>query len=102
MFPQFEIGEIAILQNLKGLAEYNGTDVEVIGKLEDRLVYSFVSKTDKTLKCYHVSVPGFREIAVLPYQLKKKRPPTLEYQKETVIPWNQCIFQPVRRKKEYA
>jgi hypothetical protein len=99
MNPLFSVGEIAILKNLTVHAEYNGTEVLVIGGLAERDVRPMSSNVSKKIWCYHIKIPDFMDIAALPHQLKKKQPPLPP--KEETIPWSDCIFQPVAlRKKE--
>jgi hypothetical protein len=91
---QFEVGEIAILRSLHALSGLNGKEVEILGPLKDRSVYSVYTKTEKTLAAYHVRLPDGFEMAAQPYQLKKRRPDPPVVVRETTIPWADCVFKP--------
>lgn len=74
----FKVGEVGILQGLKGYAQvFNGQEAEVIGGLEQRHVLT-MQGTQEFAVSYMIS---YREIpvAIRPSNLKKKRPPRIEH-----------------------
>lgn len=76
MTERFEIGEVAIMQNLTFYLEYNGMECTVIGALAMREAANPRTGKIENVFGYRVDVPGHAAKAVLePHQLRKRRPP---------------------------
>lgn len=80
----FKIGEIGILQNLTGWpGRYNGEEAEITGTLDKRFV-QFMNGGYGVADVYIIAFDG-KEVAVKPSNLRKKRPPQSEEQKERAL-----------------
>lgn len=80
----FKIGEIGILQNLTGWpGRYNGEEAEITGTLDKRFVQYMTGRFGVD-DVYLISFDG-KEVAVKPSNLRKKRPPQIEEEKERVL-----------------
>lgn len=92
MTGQFKVGEIAILQNLvgEGATCYNGTECEVIAPLEARRMMIFPI----VVECYVVRDCDGNFRYAMPMMLRKKQPPQEDSDRNTVVEWKDCGWQP--------
>lgn len=91
MNGQFKVGEIAILQNLVGdTACYNGTECEITEPLQRRTVPFFRIEVD----VYTIRNCDGEKVYVLEKFLRKKRPPQEDSDRNTVVEWKECGWQP--------
>ena len=85
----FSVGEIAIYDpKIRSLlpAECFGSECEIIIPLG---IYA-----PHTMRMYGIEFPDRRQAFVLPTNLRKKKPKGNPNDKDTVIPWDDCIWRP--------
>lgn len=88
---QFSVGEIAIL-SISG-DPLDGTEVTIVGPLEERIWFYWLTGENRTGMAYLVdgtSLP-FSEMCVRPQFLRKKKPPREDLQ---LARWDECPWQP--------
>lgn len=84
---EFQIGEVAILQNLEHYPHLCGCEVTVMSEL--RYLRGRSTITGEWMGAYAYEIAGVRELyAVQPQYLRKKRPP------EEPSSWDRCVWQP--------
>lgn len=90
MTPRFEVGEVAILD--RSVSVWHGCEVEVIGPLEDRLIYPRIVGVGipKVLCCYMVRCPDGGKGCAEPHELRKLQPPGERSE------WDRCVWQPTQ------
>jgi hypothetical protein len=91
---KFEIGEIAVLIGTVNFHEYLGQDVEIIGGLEMRNIYTSRDRMESydALRYLVITSNGHR-LAVRPEYLRKKRPPP---QRQELGEWELCPWKPAQ------
>lgn len=100
MFEHFEVGEIAILQNISdiGLSHLNGEECIIIEPLEFRPVQSYGTLTE--VPAYQIEVPATCQIFnAEPINLKKK-PQDDDSNPNTKITWDKCYWSPITQREK--
>lgn len=78
---KFEIGEIAIGQNFTGNAQLNGEELEIIGELCERRIFSLngIPCEPYDMTGYYIKRPGGENAVVRAKYLRKKKPPEIDW-----------------------
>jgi hypothetical protein len=94
MSENFSIGEIAIYWNPGN--QQHGNEVQVAAGLEERNCRNLTpALPDGIYGCYLIREPGSWFLyAVLPEQLRKKKPPALDRECYRVTSWNDGVWRP--------
>jgi hypothetical protein len=91
MSEKFEVGEVAIWQNLRVLTGDNGKECVVIGGLQMRTHAPFGESECVTELTYRVRDQDGSIWTALPHNLRKKRPPREDLK---LVRWADCPWQP--------
>lgn len=84
MADRFEVGELAIIQNMVDYAEYNGTECEVVAPLALR----YWPKARLNVECYGILAGSNVTACVTPDKLRKLPPPGLPGDPGQTVDWD--------------
>lgn len=106
MEAPFKVGEILIFQNATSDAgkKYEGEEVELIGgwalRQCGRLDHIQKKHIIEDKMCYRIRMPDNVELNCQPHQLRRKKPPQDDKQREIdkVVSWEDCGWNPHRTK----